>query len=109
MPAGMAKAAATIAVLPPRAATVAMKTPAVTAIAGAQTTINNQIKAVTETVTKVAKMTAMMKQRQWRWQRRRQQQWRKRSGSAGAVASLVAMAAAWQERGIGDGGSTAAS
>jgi hypothetical protein len=43
------------AVLRPRAAAVAMKTPAVTAIAGAQTTINNQLNAstamATETVT----------------------------------------------------------
>jgi hypothetical protein len=40
----MVAPAATNAVLPPRAAAVAMKTPAVTAIAGAQT-INNQLKA----------------------------------------------------------------
>ncbi len=46
-PAGMATAAvdAATTVLPPRAAMVAMKTPAVTAMAGAQTTINNQLKA----------------------------------------------------------------
>jgi hypothetical protein len=36
-------------VLPPRAAAVAMKTPAATAMAGAQTTINNQLKAGTTT------------------------------------------------------------
>ncbi len=40
---GMAAPAATNAVLPPRAAAVAMKTSAATAIAGAQT-INNQLK-----------------------------------------------------------------
>jgi hypothetical protein len=43
------------AALPPRAATVATKTPAATAMAGALPTINNQLKAaaamVTETVT----------------------------------------------------------
>ena len=41
---GMAAAAAATAVLPPRAAAVAMKTPAATAMAGAHTTINNQLK-----------------------------------------------------------------
>ena len=41
---GMAAPAATNAVLPPRAATVAMKTPGGTAMAGAQT-MNNQLKA----------------------------------------------------------------
>ncbi len=45
---GMAAAAV---VLPPRAAAVAMKTPAVTAMAGAQTTINNQLNASTATAT----------------------------------------------------------
>ncbi len=39
----MAEAAA---VLPPRAAAVAMKTPAVNAMAGAQTTINSQLKSI---------------------------------------------------------------
>ena len=39
--------AAAAAVLPPRAAAVAMKTPAVTAMAGVQTTINNQLNAST--------------------------------------------------------------
>ena len=42
--AGLAAAAVTTIVLPPRATAVAMKTPAVTAMAGAQT-INNQLKA----------------------------------------------------------------
>ncbi len=41
-PAGMAKAAAATAALPPRTVTVAMKTPAVTAITEVQTAINNQ-------------------------------------------------------------------
>ncbi len=54
----MAEAAAATAVLPPRAATVVMKTLAVTAMVGAQTTINNQIKEAMETATEMAKMTA---------------------------------------------------
>jgi hypothetical protein len=54
----MATAAAATAVLPPGTAVVAMKTPAVTVMAGAQTTINNQLKAATETVTETATMTA---------------------------------------------------
>jgi hypothetical protein len=37
-------AAATAAVLPPHSAAVVAKTPAVTAMVGAQTTINNQLK-----------------------------------------------------------------
>ncbi len=45
MPAGMAKAAATTAALPPRAAMVTLKTLAVTSITRAQATINNQLKA----------------------------------------------------------------
>jgi len=44
---GMAAVAAATAVLPPRAAAVAMKSPAVTVMAGAQTTINNQLKSAT--------------------------------------------------------------
>ncbi len=50
----MAVAATITAVLPPGAAAVAMKTPAATAMAGAQTTINNQLKAATSTVTETA-------------------------------------------------------
>ena len=45
MPAGMATVAATASVLPPRTAAVAMKMLVVTAMAGAQTTINNELKA----------------------------------------------------------------
>ena len=45
--AGMAAAAATTTVLPLRAAMAAMKTPAVTAMAGAHATINDQLKAAT--------------------------------------------------------------
>jgi hypothetical protein len=37
------------AALPPRATAVAMKTPVATAMAGAQTTINNQLKAAAAT------------------------------------------------------------
>ena len=52
--AGMAVAAATIAVLPPSAAVAAIKTLAETAMVGAQTTINKQLKSAT------AMETAMM-------------------------------------------------
>ena len=47
--AGMAAAAAATTVLPLRAAMAAMKTPAVTAMAGAHATINDQLKAATAT------------------------------------------------------------
>jgi hypothetical protein len=46
-------------VLPPRDAAVAMKTPAVTAMAGAQTTINNQLNASMPTATETATMMTM--------------------------------------------------
>jgi hypothetical protein len=49
MASGMAEAAATTTMLLLRAAAVAMKTLAATAMAGAQTTINNQLKAGTTT------------------------------------------------------------
>ena len=92
-PAGMAEAAAATTVLPPRAATVVMKTLAVTTMVGAQTTIYNQIKASTGTATEMAKMTATTKRRRRQWQRR----WRqgKRGSNAEVAASLAAMAAAW--------------
>ncbi len=51
--------AAAAAVLPPRAAAVAMKTPAVTAMAGEQTTINNQLNASTATATETATTMTM--------------------------------------------------
>ena len=51
--------AAAAAVLRPRAAAVAMKTPAVTAMAGAQTTINNQLNASTATATMTATTMTM--------------------------------------------------
>ncbi len=56
----MAVAAATTAMLPPGAATVATKAPAATAMAGEQTTINNQLKAAASMATEAAKMTAKM-------------------------------------------------
>jgi hypothetical protein len=55
---GMATAAATTAMLSPRAGVVVMKTPVATAMAGAQT-INNQLKAAMATVTETATTTAM--------------------------------------------------
>ena len=51
MLASMAAAAAATAVLPPCATLVVIKTPVATAMAGAQTTINNQLKAAMATVT----------------------------------------------------------
>ncbi len=54
---GMATAAVTTAVLPPRAAAVAMKTPAATAMVGAQT-INNQLKTAMVTATEMVAMAA---------------------------------------------------
>ncbi len=56
LPVGMAAAAA---VLPPRTAAVAMKTPAVTAMTGAQTTIDNQLNASTATATETATTMTM--------------------------------------------------
>ena len=71
----MAEAAAATAVLPLRVAGMVMKTLAVTAMVGAQTTINNQIKAVTETATEMAK-----------WQ---QQQNKGNSGGGGGRAAAA--------------------
>jgi hypothetical protein len=56
--AAVAGAAAAAAKLLPRTAMVAMKTPAATAMAGAQTTINNQLKAVAATAIETALMRA---------------------------------------------------
>jgi hypothetical protein len=58
--AGMAVAAAATAVLPPRAAAMATKKPMATAMAGAQTTINNQLKAAAAMATETVRMTATM-------------------------------------------------
>jgi hypothetical protein len=60
--------------------TVATKTPAATAMAGAQTTINNQLKAAAATVMETATMTATTKTNKWR------QHSIGGSGSAAAVA-----------------------
>jgi hypothetical protein len=54
----MAAAASATAVLQPRAAAVVTKTPAGTAMAGKQTTINNQLNAAAATATETARMTA---------------------------------------------------
>jgi hypothetical protein len=45
--------------MPPRAATVAMKTLVATAIAGAQTAINNKLKAAEATATKMVMGTSI--------------------------------------------------
>ncbi len=76
-------------VLPPRAATVATKTPAATAIVGAQTTINNQLKAETATATATATMTATMMTMKMK------------------AMAVAAAAAAWQQCGRGSNGSAA--
>jgi hypothetical protein len=55
----MATAAAATAVLPVRTAAVATKTPAATAMVGAHTTINNQLKEAAATATETAMMTVM--------------------------------------------------
>ncbi len=98
----MAGAAAAAAVLPPHVSAVAMKT-AVTAMAGAQTTINNQLKAATETATETTTMTGTMMTMETKVTTMASSS----GGSMGAAASLVAAVAAWQEHGIGGGGSTA--
>ena len=54
----MAAAAATTAMLPPHAAAVVLKTPVATGMAGAETTINNQLKAATAAATEMARMAA---------------------------------------------------
>ncbi len=54
----MAAAAAATTVLPRRALTVSAKTPAATAMAGAQTTINNLLNAAAATAREIATMTA---------------------------------------------------
>ena len=55
--AGIAVPAAATAVLPPRAAAGAIKTPAATVMARAQTTIINQLKAATAAVIETTTMT----------------------------------------------------
>jgi hypothetical protein len=88
--AGMAVAAAATAVLPSRAAAVETKTPAATAIGGAQTTINNQSKAATATATETATMTATTLTMKMK------------------ATAAAAAAAAWQQCGGGIWGSEAA-
>jgi hypothetical protein len=79
MAAGIAAAAANTAVLRPRAAAVATKTLAATAMMGKQTSINNQLKAVVATAAETVTMTAttMTKSKKAmaaaRWWRERQQ------------------------------------
>jgi hypothetical protein len=57
--------------LPPRATAVATKTPAAIVMAGAQTTINNQLKLAAAMATETAMMTATRKNEK---RRRRQRQ-----------------------------------
>jgi hypothetical protein len=53
----MAMAATTTSMLPPHATMVATKTPVATTMAGARTTINNQLKAAAATAMAIAKKT----------------------------------------------------
>jgi hypothetical protein len=62
-PVGMAAVADATTVLPPLAAMVAMKTLMVTAMAGAQTTINNQLKAAEV----AGSVSTARHQRAWPW------------------------------------------
>ena len=66
-----------------------MKTPTATAMVGAQTTINYQLKEATTTATETATMTATMMTMETK--------------ALVVAASLAAEAAAWQERGVGGG------
>jgi hypothetical protein len=105
------------AVAAPRAAAVATKTMVATAIGGAQTTVNNQLKAVEATVTGMATMTATTTnenegdggggrslaaaRRRWWWQRS--------IGSGGSAAAAPAALRRWrQRRQLGGGGGSAA-
>ncbi len=56
----MATAATSTAMLPPHATAVGTKTPAATVMVGAQTTINNKLKAVVATATETNTMTMTM-------------------------------------------------
>jgi hypothetical protein len=119
----MAVAAATPALLPPHAAMVATKTPAATAMAGSQTTINNQLETVMATATATAMMTAttrMMKTKAtaavaegaaWQqcgdggdgsevtaWGRRPALRWRRQLGKSTALASVAARRRQWQRQ-----------
>ncbi len=96
MAVGMAAAAT---VLPPRAAAVGMKTTAVTVMVGAQTTINNQLNASTATATETATTMTMETKATAATEAR------PRHFEGGG--QLAAAAAAWQERGVGSGGSVA--
>ncbi len=79
---------------------------AVMVMAGAQTTINNQLKAAMATVTETATMngTTMMMETKATTVASGSGGG---SGSEGTVASLVAVAAAWQECGVGGSGAGA--
>jgi hypothetical protein len=84
---GMAAAAAATAMLTPRTAAVATKTPAATAMAGAHTTINNQLREAAAMATETVAMKATMMTMETK---------------------ATATAAAWQEHSIGGCGSAMA-
>ncbi len=71
------------AALPPRAVTVATKTPAATAMAGALPTINNQLKAAAAIAMEMATKTTK------KCKRRRQRRQRRQLGGSAALAAAA--------------------
>jgi hypothetical protein len=80
-----------------------MKTLAATAMAGAQTTINNQLKAVAE----MAMMTATMTIMKTKAMAAVVASWRQLGGGGGGVGGS-SLAAAWRQRSIGGGSGSVA-
>ncbi len=108
----MAMAAATTTKLPPCATAVVMKTPMVTAMAGTQTTINNQLKASTTTGTETATMTAMTMRMETKAMAGAEGRWQHLGGGGqlGGDVGILARALWWQrqQRGGGVGSGNAA-
>jgi hypothetical protein len=117
--AAVAAAAAAAANFLPRAAGVATKTPAVTAMAGAQTTITNQLKTVTARAMETATMRvtttnenkgdsggsgdsgSLAAARRWWW-------WQRGVGGSGSAAAATAARQRWRRQFSGGGSSSAA-
>ncbi len=68
------------------------RTPAATAMVGAQTTINNQLKAMAATVTETATMTATMMTIKMKAMAAKEAAWQKHSVSGGGSAAAAAAA-----------------
>ncbi len=85
-------AATTPTKLLPRAAAVVMKTPAATAMAGAQTTIKNKQKLLAAMATEMATMTATMTNEK-KMTAAVVAAWQQRSGNGGGSTALAAAAA----------------